>query len=145
MAKLTRAQREWRPGTPEKARSTKVTFASTVLVLEAFVMFFAALVVFGLRKSEPIAPVLLGVGIGLAVLMVLSCAFLQKKWGYGLGWGIQLLLILTGFLESTMFVIGVLFAITWWYGLRAGGRIDREQRERAAEQARWEAEHPDEA
>jgi hypothetical protein len=42
-------------------------------------------------------------------------------------------------------VIGVLFAITWWYGLRAGGRIDREQRERDAEQARWEAEHPDEA
>ncbi|MDP5225666.1 MULTISPECIES: DUF4233 domain-containing protein [Arthrobacter] len=145
MAKPTRAQREWRPGTPKKARSVKTTFASTVLVLEAFVMFFAALVIFGLRKSDPMAPVLLWVGIGLSVLMILACAVLRKPWGYGLGWAIQLLLIAAGFLEPMMFLIGVLFAIAWWYGLRAGGRLDVEQKQRDAEQARWEAEHPDEA
>ncbi|MFJ3956781.1 DUF4233 domain-containing protein [Arthrobacter sp. NPDC090010] len=145
MAKLTRAQQEWRPGTPKKARSVKVTFASTVLVLEAFVMFFAALVIFGLRKSDPSAPVLLWVGIGLSILMILACAFLRKAWGVGLGWIIQILLIATGFLEPMMFLIGVLFAIAWWYGLRAGSRIDAEQRQRDMEQARWEAEHPDEA
>jgi dihydrofolate synthase/folylpolyglutamate synthase len=36
MAKLTKAQREWQPGMPKKRRSTKVLFASTVLLLEAF-------------------------------------------------------------------------------------------------------------
>ena len=36
MARLTKAQREWRPGMPKKRRSTKVMFASTVLLLEAF-------------------------------------------------------------------------------------------------------------
>jgi hypothetical protein len=52
VAKLTKAQREWRPGMPRKRRSTKVMFASTVLLLEAFVMFFATLAVFGLRRGK---------------------------------------------------------------------------------------------
>lgn len=45
--RMTKAQREWRPGMPKKRRSTKVMFASTVLLLEAFVVFFATLTVFG--------------------------------------------------------------------------------------------------
>ena len=61
MAKLTKAQREWRPGMPKKRRSTKVMFASTVLLLEAFVAFFATLAVFGLRRGE-ISPALILVG-----------------------------------------------------------------------------------
>ena len=52
MAKLTKAQREWRPGMPKKRRSIKIMFASTVLLLEAFVAFFATLVVFGLYRDE---------------------------------------------------------------------------------------------
>ena len=40
-------------------------FASTVLTLEAFLVFFAALAVFGLRKDIP-GPLILAVGIGLA-------------------------------------------------------------------------------
>ena len=61
MAKLTKAQREWRPGMPKKRRSTKVMFASTVLLLEAFVVFFGTLAVFGLRAGRiPAGPGLLG-------------------------------------------------------------------------------------
>ncbi|WP_125612493.1 DUF4233 domain-containing protein [Specibacter cremeus] len=142
MAKLTRAQREWQPGMPKKRRSTKVMFASTVLGLEAFVVFFAALALFGLHDKNV---VFLTVGIALAVAFVVSCAFMAKKWGPALGWILQLLLITSGFLEPTMFVIGLLFAITWWYGLRAGGRIDRENVVREREQAAWEAAHPEEA
>ena len=56
-----------------------------------------------------------------------------------------LLLIAVGFVEPMMFVIGPLFAISWWYALRAGSRIDRENRERDAEQAAWEESHPDQA
>ncbi|MBT2247835.1 DUF4233 domain-containing protein [Arthrobacter sp. BHU FT2] len=145
MARLTKAQREWRPGMPKKRRSTKVMFASTVLLLEAFVMFFATLAVFGLRRGEFPPALILGVGIALSAVMVLACAFLRKPWGIGLGWVLQVVLILTGIIEPAMFLVGVLFGICWWYGIRTGIRIDREAGEREREQAAWEAAHPDQA
>ena len=42
---MTRAQRDWKPGTVKKPRSTKVMFASTILVLEAFTIFFGTLAI----------------------------------------------------------------------------------------------------
>ena len=143
MAKLTKAQREWRPGMPRKRRSTKVMFASTVLLLEAFVMFFATLAVFGLRRGEFPPAVILGVGIALCVVMIVACAFLTRPWGIGLGWILQLVLILSGIFEPAMFLVGALVAAAWWYGIRTGIRLDREAGERAREQAAWEAAHPD--
>jgi hypothetical protein len=142
MAKLTKAQREWRPGMPKKLRSTKMMFASTVLVLEAFVAIFAGLAVFGLKDKNPVYLVVAGV---LAILMILACAFIGKKWGPAVGWILQLLLIAAGFWETSMFVVGVFFAIAWWYALHAGARIDRENVVRARKQAEWEAAHPDPA
>ncbi|MBT2513572.1 DUF4233 domain-containing protein [Arthrobacter sp. ISL-30] len=145
MARLTKAQREWRPGMPKKRRSTKVMFASTVLLLEAFVAFFATLVVFGLRRGEVNPALILGVGIGLSIVLVFACAFLSRPWGIGLGWVLQLVLILTGIAEPTMYVVGALFAACWWYGIRAGIRIDRENAKRDREQAEWDASHRGEA
>jgi hypothetical protein len=60
-----------------------------------------------------------------------------------LGWILQLVLIFTGFIEPMMFVVGILFAVAWWYGIRTGIRIDREAAQREREQAEWEAAHPD--
>ncbi|GAA3280557.1 DUF4233 domain-containing protein [Paenarthrobacter aurescens] len=145
MAKMTKAQREWRPGMPKKRRSTKVMFASTVLLLEAFVAFFGTLAVFGLRRGEVDPAIILGVGIALTVVLILACAVLSKPWGVALGWGLQVVLILTGFAEPTMFIVGILFAICWWYGIRAGMRIDREVAQRDREQAEWNAAHGDQA
>ena len=145
MAKMTKAQREWWPGMPKKRRSTKVMFASTVLLLEAFVAFFGTLAVFGLRRGEVDPGIILGVGIALTVVLVLACAVLSKPWGIALGWGLQVVLILTGFAEPTMFIVGILFAICWWYGIRAGMRIDREVAQRDREQAEWDAAHGDQA
>lgn len=143
MAKLTKAQREWRPGVPKKRRSTKVMFASTVLLLEAFVALFGTLAVFGLRRGEFPPALVFGLGIGLALVLALTCAVLTKPWGVALGWVLQLVLILTGFVEPTMFVVGALFALTWWYGIRTGIRIDREAAQRDREQAAWEAANPE--
>jgi hypothetical protein len=42
-----------------------------------------------------------------------------------------------------MFLVGALFAITWWYGIRTGIRIDREAAQRDRAQAAWEAANPD--
>jgi hypothetical protein len=56
---------------------------------------------------------------------------------------LQLVLILTGLLQPMMFFIGILFALAWWYGLRAGARLDKESAQREREQAEWEKTHPD--
>jgi hypothetical protein len=143
MAKLTKAQREWRPGMPKKRRSTKVMFASTVLLLEAFVVFFATLAVFGLRRGEFPTALILGIGIALSLVMVCACAVLSKPWGVGLGWILQIVLILTGIVEPMMFLVGALFGLAWWYGIRTGIRIDSESAKREREQAEWDAAHGD--
>lgn len=108
-------------------------------------MFFATLAVFGLRRGEFPPALILGVGIALSVVMVLACAFLRKPWGIGLGWVLQVVLILTGIFEPAMFLVGALFAICWWYGIRTGIRLDREAGQREREQAEWEAANPDQA
>lgn len=140
MAKLTKAQREWKPNTPKKLRSTKMMFASVVLVLEAFVALFLGLALFGLKDKD--ATYLLA-GAVLAVLMILACGVIRKTWGVAFGWILQLVLIASGFWEPSMFVVGVLFAVAWWYALYAGAKIDRENAARARAQANWDAAHPE--
>ncbi|WP_394940772.1 DUF4233 domain-containing protein [Psychromicrobium sp. YIM B11713] len=128
---------------PKKRRSTKIMFASTVLSLEAFVAFFATLVIFGLRAKEiPAFAILIG-GVLLSVVLIGTCAFLSKRWALWLGWALQLVLIALGFFEPMMFVVGPLFTIAWWYALRTGARLDRENAARDAAQKAWEREHPD--
>jgi hypothetical protein len=143
MARMTRAQREWRPGMPKKRRSTKILFASTVLLLEAFVVFFATLAVFGLRREEIPPAVILTSGLVLSVVLILTCAVLTRRWGIALGWILQLVIIAGGFLEPAMFFVGAAFALTWFYGLRQGGRVDRENVERDRLQAEWEKANPE--
>lgn len=143
MARLTKAQREWRPDMPRKRRSIKVTFASTVLSLEAFVVFFGTLVAFGLLKDSIPQPLVLGAGIVLSLLLIGCCALLSRPVGYKIGWVLQLVIIATGFAVPMMFVVGALFALTWWYGVVTGARIDRENKERDAAQAEWERNHPE--
>ena len=77
------------------------------------------------------------------MVLILACAVLSKPWGVALGWILQLVLILAGFVEPMMFLVGALFALAWWYGIRTGIRIDAEAAQRAREQAEWDAAHPD--
>lgn len=113
-------------------------FASTVLLLEAFVVLFATLVVFGLRSDSIPVGVILGVGLGLSAVLILACAFLTRSYGILVGWVLQLLIIATGIVEPMMFLVGILFALTWLYGIRTGARLDRENAERDRQQAEWE-------
>ncbi|WP_425861796.1 DUF4233 domain-containing protein [Arthrobacter sp. TWP1-1] len=139
MAKLTKAQREWKPNTPKKLRSTKMMFASVVLMLEAFVALFLGLALFGIHDKNPAYLVVAAV---LAVLMILACGVIRKTWGIAFGWLLQLALIAGGFWEPSMFIVGVLFTVAWWYALNGGAKIDRENVARAKAQAMWDAEHP---
>jgi hypothetical protein len=107
------------------------------------VVFFATLAVFGLRRGEFPPALILGIGIALSLVMVFACAVLSKPWGVGLGWILQIVLILTGIVEPMMFLVGALFGLAWWYGIRTGIRIDSESAKREREQAEWDAAHGD--
>lgn len=144
MGRMTRAQREWRPGQVKKPASVRMMFASTVLLLEAFVVFFATLAFFGLEVLQASLAVRVWTMVGglvLAAAFVVLCAFLRKPGGYAVGWVLQILLVATGFLVPAMFVIGLCFLAAWWYSMVTGVRLDREKAERFAAEQEWERRH----
>ena len=146
MARMTKAQREWRPGQKRPRRSIRTMFASSVLVMEALIAFFAALTAYGVLGRDLGDGGRTGVFVGgcvLAVVLLLAPAVLGRPWGYTLGWALQAVLVATGFVLPAMFVVGALSALAWWYAVHTGARLDRENAARDAAQAQWEREHPD--
>lgn len=113
-----------------RQRSARKLFASTVLVLEAFLVLFAGLVAYGLRLAEPVA--VAAVAGAVAAVALAAAGLLRYQAGYVLGWAVQAWLVLSGLLIPAMFVLGGVFAALWVVGLRLGTRIDRERTERAA-------------
>ena len=138
---MTRAQRDWKPGTVKKPRSTKVMFASTILVLEAFTIFFGTLAVFGLHFNDPstVKIIIWVAGLVLAGACIFLPAKLAKPWGYSAGWVLQGAMLLVSVIALPLsLVVTIPFVACWWYALHAGTRIDAENEIRAAEQEEWE-------
>lgn len=106
-------------------RSPLRTIAASILVLEAFVLFFAAIVAKDLSDLTP-ATALVGGG-ALALLCVLTAGLLRMRAGYAIGWVLQAVMIATGVVVPMMFGIGLLFAALWAVGLHQGARIERER------------------
>lgn len=100
-----------------------------MLVLEACVVLFAALVAYGLRAAEPGTVWLLGGGLALSLL--LAAGLLRQPGGYVVGSVLQVAVVAGGVLVPLMFVVGGIFAVLWVVSLRLGARIDRERAERA--------------
>lgn len=96
--------------------------ASSVLVLEAFVVFFAALV--ATRRTDLGQGRALALGGVAALVLLLLPALLRRPWGYAAGWLAQVALVVAGFLVPLMFLLGSVFAGLWLVALRMGRRID---------------------
>ncbi|WP_146341493.1 DUF4233 domain-containing protein [Nesterenkonia sp. NBAIMH1] len=138
--RLTKAQREWRPGQTRPPRSVKTLFASSVLCLEACLMLFFGLTAWGLNQHYWYAWWLLA-GSGLiAVLLVLTCGLLRRPLGYAIGWVLQFVMI-SAFLWTALIteeglwtplalIPGLGFLACWWYAVRTGARLDVEKMER---------------
>ncbi|GAA4286693.1 DUF4233 domain-containing protein [Georgenia daeguensis] len=120
------------PQTPEPVRrpgSARHLFAMTVLVSELLVVLFATLVAHGLEVAD--RGLVWGVGGAAMVACAVAAGLLRRgRAGYVLGTAVQVLLIVSGLVVATMYVIGGLFAILWVVSLRVGGRIDTEREER---------------
>lgn len=113
-----------------RQRSARRQFTATILVLEALVVGFAALVAHGLRVGEP--GVVWGLAGALALSLVLAAGVVGRPGGYVVGSVLQVPILAAGLLVPMMWVVGGIFVALWVVALRLGGRIDRERRERDA-------------
>lgn len=115
-------------------RSVTQSLASIVLGFELIVVFLAALVNFGLPTAGLVSfgqvGALVSGGI-VCLLIVVTLGLLRYPFALWLGWAVQLLLLLAGFLNPVMFFVGALFAAMWTYAMISGARIDRSKKETA--------------
>lgn len=67
------------------------------------------------------------IGLGLAVLCVLTAGMLRRPWAYHVGTAIQVASLALGFLIPLMFVLGIIFAVLWGGAIALGRKIEREK------------------
>ena len=104
------------------------TLASSVLVGEALVLFFATLVATDLSSVDDGAVWAVGGG-GAAACLVLT-GLLRHAWAYVAGSLLQVLVILAGIVVPVMFFLGTVFAALWALAIYLGRRVARLQADR---------------
>lgn len=118
-----------RPKPPARPQLT-----STVLVLEALLVLFAALAADGLDVAP--ADVVWPITGALAVVLLGLSRLVAAPGGYLGGSIAQVLVIACGIAVPLMYLLGILFAALWVTAYRLGGRID-------SERAAYDAAHRD--
>ena len=110
-------------GRARRERSATESLLSIALVLEAIVVFFVALTVYGLEQLP--AGVALGGGAGLILLLVVDARLVRSQAGIWLGWALQVALILLGLVTPVMWFVGAGFAALWTFCFVKGRQLDR--------------------
>jgi len=119
--------------------SAQRSMCAAMLGLQAVVLFLTGLVLTGLTDIG--FATAFGIGLGLAVLCVLTAGLLRRPWAYLLGWVIQVASFGLGFVVPMMFLLGIVFAALWAGAYFLGRKVDVERAERAALDQQWAAEH----
>ncbi|NUR06333.1 MAG: DUF4233 domain-containing protein [Nocardioidaceae bacterium] len=112
---------------------------AAMLSLQAVVLFLTGVVSIG--TTDLGAGAALGLGLGLTVLCVLAAGLLGRPGGYALGWAVQVVSVVLGFVVTAMFFLGALFAALWAAAYFLGAKVDRERAEREVLEEQWRAEH----
>jgi len=115
-----------RPARIRRQRSLTETLLSITLGLEAGMLFFASLVIFGLDRFDPDWLALVD-GAAFILVLVLVAGLQRWTWGVWMGAVLQLAILATGFLEPMMFLVGAAFVALWVYCYVKGRQIDRQK------------------
>jgi hypothetical protein len=94
-----------------------------ILVFEV-IAFGLAVPVMILVSEVPLG-LAVGFGGGAALLALVAAALLRGLAGYLLGWTVQLVGVLLGFLTPAMFFVGTMFLALWLVSFLLGKRLDR--------------------
>ena len=104
---------------------------AAILTLEAIILALAVPVMISIEDvSKPLA---LSIGLGLALLCILTAGALRRPQAYVVGHLIQLGTVAMGFLMPVMFFVGAMFTALWLGAFFLGRRIE-------SDKARWAAE-----
>ena len=110
------------PRKPRRARTATESLLSVVLVMEAVVVIFGALVTYGLRVVDPLAA--FGGGAVLIVLLLVAVRLVRYPWGQWFGHALQLVLLATVFLEVLAGVAAAIFVGFWIWAVIKGRQLD---------------------
>lgn len=124
----------------ERTRSPRRGMCAAVLFLESITLALSTPVM--ITVAEVDAGTALPLGLGLALVSLLTSGLLGRgEWAYSLGWTIQGAAVALGFVVTTMFFLGAIFALLWASADLLGRKIERE---RAAAFAAFDAQQRDE-
>jgi len=104
---------------------------AATLFFEAIVIALATPVMISVEGVDKVLA--LTVGLGLALIAVLTSGMLKRRGAYAVGHAIQVGAIAMGFLVPAMFFVGAMFAALWITAFLLGRNIE-------ADKARWAAE-----
>lgn len=108
------------------------TLTASVLLFESLVVLLAiplSISVYGV-PAEFAVPV----GLGLMLMCIYVGSVMRKKeWALNAGWVLQVLVILTGLFVPWMYLLGLIFALLYYYAIKVGKRGDAIKAARDAE------------
>lgn len=115
------------------SKSLQRALGAIVLAFESFIVFFGTLVSFGLKVAEP--GVVWAIGLGLAIVMIITPAILGRKGGYWFGsalQGVVLFLVIATIITNpagyVFLIISIIFIGLWTWAMIAGSTIDAAKR-----------------
>lgn len=110
----------------QRAHGAQRSFAATILVLEAFVSFFAVLVAHQLVPEDRTLTWTWGLLVAAAMLL---CSGLLRRgaWPYLAGFVLQIPMVLLGLQVPAMWAVGGAFAVLYVYAVLKGHQFDVEK------------------
>jgi hypothetical protein len=120
---------------PRRARGAAESLGSIVLAFESVIVFLGGLAVYGLQALPEPIPQWWGIVAGavVAALMLLTGRVLRHRWGIVLGWALQGVVALGGFLVPALFLVAIIFGGMWAYATIKGASLDARNARLAAE------------
>lgn len=95
---------------------------AVVLTLQALVTALSIPVAISVAHADATTAGLVGGLLALAGLII--AGLLRYRWAYIAGSVLQILVIATGFMVTTMFFLGVIFAALWATAIWLGRRVE---------------------
>jgi hypothetical protein len=120
---------------PRRARGAAESLGSIVLAFESVIVFLGGLAVYGLQALPEPIPQWWGIVAGavVAALMLLTGRMLRHRWGIVLGWVLQGVVALGGFIVPALFLVAIIFGGMWAYATIKGASLDARNARLAAE------------
>ena len=108
---------------PRKKRSMLRRLLSSVLVFEAIILILAVPVAVTIQHLNH--GVAFGVGGGLALVAIVLAGLIGRgRWALIAGTVLQFLIILAGIEVPALYVLGVVFLVLWFGGIRLANKVE---------------------